>query len=73
MKCTKRNLIRLLEARASNKYALYQYAKEEGKERDPLNQSLLIEIATLYDVINLLTDKEHFDKVCAINCLEEEK
>ena len=60
MKHTKRNLIRLLEARANSKYVLYDCAKKEGTERDPMNQTLLVELATIYDFINLLTDKEHF-------------
>ena len=73
MKGTKKeNLIRLLKARVDTKFAIYESARNMGTERDPLTQNLLIEIYTLNDVINLLTDKEHFDKVCAIYGLEEE-
>ena len=71
MKCTKRNLIKLLKKRAEMKKDLYTLAKEKGVERDPINQTLLVELSMLYELISLLTNEEYFNQICAIHGLEE--
>lgn len=73
MKMTKKNIIRVLKARADNNYTLYLNYKDSNKEEDRAwaekarRDGLMFELA-----IDLMTKKELFDEMVKIYFPDEE-
>lgn len=71
MKRTKENIIKLLKAKYDNCHALRRINEENGKEE--LASACIYKAIAYHDVINLLTDKDYFDKMVSIYIDDIEK
>ena len=71
MKHTKQNIIKALNELKKNDRALANYYEEKGDKETA--GKYRAEARWLYEAIEVLTDKDFFNKVCEIFKLEEDR